>query len=66
MQLTQNFSECPPPSVVTPGNFNVRAFYTETDAGHIFGTFTSREKAENCLLVLAARSDVIKATVEVA
>lgn len=49
---------------ITPGNFNVRAFYNETDAGHLFGVFSSRESAEKCLLILAARSDVIRATIE--
>lgn len=49
----------------TTGVFNVRAFYTETDNGHIFGTFTTRERAEECVLVLAARSNVVKAQVEV-
>lgn len=48
----------------TPGNFAVRAFYTETDAGHVFGVFTTRERAEQCLLVLAARPGVVKATIE--
>jgi hypothetical protein len=48
----------------TPGNFNVRAHYNETDAGHLFEGFTNRERAEQCLLVLAGRSDVVKAKIE--
>jgi len=48
----------------TPGQFNVLAHYTETDAGFAFGVFTSRERAEACLLVLAGRADVVLATIE--
>jgi len=48
----------------TAGTFNVRAFYTEVDAGHVFGSFKSREAAEKCVLVLAGREDVVKAVIE--
>lgn len=53
---------CPQPA--TPGVFHVRAFYTETTAGHLFGPFGTREAAEACANVLAGRSDVVKATIE--
>lgn len=65
MTLNQTFNEaggCSPPS--TPGQFNVRAFYTENDAGHLFGVFTTRERAEECVNTLAARPGVINATIE--
>lgn len=51
-----------PPS--TPGAYQVRAFYSEVDAGHLFGPFSTLEAAERCATVLAARPDVVKATVE--
>lgn len=51
-----------PPS--TPGNFQVRAFYTETDAGHVFGPFSTKETAEQCAVTLAARPGVLRAVVE--
>lgn len=63
LNLTVNEGNCsPPPSTV--GVFNVRAHYTEADAGHLYGTFGTRQEAEHCLLVLAARSDVVYATIE--
>lgn len=52
--------DCP----ATPGTFNVRAHYNEADNGHLFGPFSTREKAEACALTLAGRGNVIKATVE--
>lgn len=54
----------PAPPASTPGTFNVRAFYTETDAGHLYGPFSTREKAEECAVTLSARTDVVKAVVE--
>lgn len=48
----------------TPGSFNVRVSYTEADAGHLFGVFTTRERAEQCVLILAGRAGVIKAAIE--
>lgn len=50
----------------TPGLFTVRAFYAGTpDAGHVYDRFTTRERAEQCLLVLASRSDVRRAVIEI-
>ncbi len=60
--LTVNEPAAPPPS--TPGTFNVRAFYNETDAGHLFGPFSTKEAAEQCVLALAARAGVINVTIE--
>lgn len=61
VNTTVNVNEsCP----VTPGTFNVRAHYSEVDAGHVYGPFASREAAERCVLTLAARAGVVKATVE--
>lgn len=54
-----------PDCTVTPGTFQVRAFYTETDEGHLFGPFSTKERAESCLLVLAGRTAVIKAQLEI-
>ena len=34
------------------------------NVGCLFGTFTTREAAEQCLLVLAGRDDVRTATIE--
>lgn len=62
--LTVNEGSCPPAPAPTPGTYHVRAFYTETDSGHLFGPFGTREAAEQCATVLAARSGVIKAVVE--
>lgn len=63
--LTVNEGACPPPAP-TPeaGVFHVRAFYTETDAGHLFGPFGTREAAEACANTLAGRTDVVKAVIE--
>lgn len=61
VSTTVNVNDCCP---VTPGTFSVRVHYTEVDAGHLFGTFTSREAAEKCLLILAGRADVVFATIE--
>ncbi len=44
--------------------FTVRAWYTEADDGETFGPFNRRDGAEACVLVLAARPDVIRATIE--
>ena len=63
LNLTVNENAAPAPAV-TPGAFQVRAFYTETDAGHVFGPFSTKESAEQCAVTLAARSGVISATVE--
>lgn len=62
LNVTVNEAASSPPS--TPGTFHVRAFYSETDAGHLFGPFGTREAAEECALNLAARPGVIAATVE--
>jgi hypothetical protein len=63
LQITVNeAASTPPPN--TPGTFHVRAHYTETDAGHLFGPFATKEAAENCATVLAAREGVVKATIE--
>lgn len=62
VSTTVNVGECCPG---TPGSFNVRAFYKElNDSGHVYGTFASREAAERCVQILAARSDVLNATIE--
>lgn len=53
-----------PAPAVTAGSFQVRIHFTELDAGFVFGTFSTRERAEQCLLVVAGRSDVKKATIE--
>jgi hypothetical protein len=47
-----------------PAAFVVRAFYTETDSGHLYGPFATRERAEDCAIALAARPGVIRAAVE--
>lgn len=44
--------------------YNVRAVFTKNDAGQVFGPFSSLSVAEQCVLVLAGRSDIIKATIE--
>ena len=65
MTLNLTINEAPgatPP--VTPGSYQVRAFYSETDAGHVYGPFGTREQAEATLTVLAARSGVVKAVIE--
>jgi len=67
MNLNVTVNEAAPsPPASTPGNYQVRARYTETDAGHIFGPFSTKETAEQCAVTLAARDGVINATVEVA
>lgn len=66
MNLYLTVNEASTSTTATPGTFNVRAFYTETDAGHLFGPFATREAAEACATTLAARADVIKATIETA
>lgn len=64
--LTVNEAECSPPTCpTTPGTYQVRAFYeAQQDSGHTFGPFSTKEKAEQCALVLAGRSDVESVTVE--
>ncbi len=52
--------ECP----TTPGTFHVRAHFTESDVGTLFGPVASREAAEKLLLTLAARNDIKKAEIE--
>ncbi len=64
MNLNVTVNEGCPSAPSTPGTYNVRAHYNETDAGQLFGPFGSRERAEECLLVVAARPDVIKAEIE--
>lgn len=64
LNVTVNEAECSTEQTSTPGNFNVRAHYNEVDDGHLFEGFTTRERAEQCVLVLAGRADVIKAKVE--
>lgn len=49
------------PATNTPGSYSVKAHYTDVDAGSAFGPFSTREQAEQCLLVVAARTDVKKA-----
>ena len=46
------------------GLFRVRVIYDVRDAGHTFGTFDQRDDAEDCVLVLAARADVLSAQIE--
>ena len=53
-------SDVPVPST----SWRVRAFYTETDAGHLFGPFLTRAAAEACVQVLAGRPEVIAAVIE--
>lgn len=49
----------------TPGTYHVRAFYEGApDAGHLYGPFASRERAEQAALALAARAGVLKALIE--
>ena len=55
------------PCTNTPGRFRVRVHYTVVadDGGSVFGVFNTREQAEECLLVVAARTDVKAAELEV-
>jgi len=49
-----------------PG-YNVRAWYDSPgsrDGGQMFGKFNNRKYAEECLLVLAGRGDVVSAQIE--
>ncbi len=65
MNLSIVVNEAVPTSPpATPGTFNVRAFYTEADAGHLFGPFATQQAAEQCVITLAARVGVIKVTIE--
>lgn len=59
---TVNVGDCQPTQ--TPGTYHVRAHYADSDAGYRFGPFASREKAEECLLAVAKRTDVKKAELE--
>ena len=65
-----NFNEAPATScpAATPGNFNVRAYYTDNDAGHLFGPFSCHQEAERCLLALAGHAaqagGVLRAVIE--
>ncbi len=49
----------------TPGTFQVKVHYTDTDAGSVFGPVSSRERAEELLIALAKRTDIKKAELEV-
>lgn len=63
VSTTVNVHDCPP--AVTAGTFQVRAVINvETNAGYVFGPFKSLEKAEQCALVLASRTNVLAVTVE--
>jgi len=47
--------------------YNVRVWYDSPgarDGGLVFGSFTKREEAERCLLVVAGRLDVKAAQIE--
>ena len=63
LSITVNEAAVAPPPA-TPGTFHVRAFYNETDAGHLTGPFSTREKAEECAVALASKPGVLKAVVE--
>lgn len=63
LNLTVNEStSCGAPT--TPGTYSVRVWYDENTAGHLYGPFSCKERAEQCVLVLAGRPGVIKAAVE--
>jgi hypothetical protein len=65
LNLTVNEAECSTPCPATPGTYQVRAFYeSQQDSGHTYGPFSTKEKAEECALVLAGRTDVESVTVE--
>lgn len=64
MNLNITVNESGESSTQTPGIYNVRAFYDEVSAGHLFGPFGTREQAEECALVLAGRTGVVRAVVE--
>jgi hypothetical protein len=44
--------------------YNVRAVYDVRADGPLYGPFADREEAEQCVIVLAGRVDVISATIE--
>lgn len=46
------------------GPFVVRAYFTEADAGHTFGPFSTRQAAQECAIALAGRAGVIRVTIE--
>lgn len=68
MEVNFNVNEssgCNTSVASTPGSFNVRAKYDgQQDAGHLYGTFSTRQQAEACVLALAGRDDVQSATIE--
>lgn len=57
----------PPPEPPVPARFQLRAHYASSppdSPGSLFGPFTKNEDAVKCVLVLAARSDVLGVKVE--
>ena len=44
--------------------YRVRAVYDARDSGYVFGPFDSRDEAEQCVIVLAGRDDVLSAQIE--
>lgn len=64
LNLTVNEGSSPA-APITLGTFNVRAHYNETDAGQLFGPFSTKEAAEQCILILAGRQGVVKVELEV-
>lgn len=55
-------SSAPP---AAPGHFKVRAWYIGlADGGHVYDEFTTRERAEQAMIVLASRANVLKAAIE--
>ena len=65
MNLNLTVNEAAPCGTpTTSGTFNVRVWSDENTAGHLIGPFSCKERAEQCLLVLAGRAGVIKAALE--
>lgn len=49
----------------TSGTYSVRVWYLEQpDAGHLYGVFSTRQQAEQCVLNLSFRSNVRSAMIE--
>lgn len=55
---------CKASAPTTPGVFYVRLFFKSmTDAGHVSGSFSTRESAERFAAIAASRADVLKAII---
>lgn len=64
MNLNITVNESGGSTTQTPGTFYVRAHFNETDSGHLSGPFGTREAAEQCATVLAARPGTLKVGIE--